>query len=154
MSVPFTFESEQWVPRPLQEVFLFFSDARNLEILTPEWLRFQILTPQPLEMTAGIQIDYRLSWHGIPLRWRTEITQWEPPHQFEDLQIKGPYQLWHHTHRFEVADGGTRIMDVVRYALPFGFMGRMVHALSVRRNIEAIFDYRREKIRALFGENT
>ncbi len=154
MSAPFTLEREQWVPRPLQEVFAFFADARNLEKLTPEWLRFEILTPEPIEMRAGAVIDYKLAWHGIPMRWKTEITKWEPPHHFEDLQIKGPYQLWRHTHRFEAVDDGTRIRDVVQYALPFGVLGRAVHAVSVRRNVEEIFDYRDEKVRALFGGGT
>jgi hypothetical protein len=151
MSVPFTLEHEQWVPRPLEEVFSFFSDARNLEILTPEWLRFEILTPPPIEMAVGAKIDYRLHWHGIPLLWKTEITHWEPPFHFEDLQIKGPYKLWHHTHRFKAIEGGTRITDSVRYALPFGILGQIAHAFSVRQNVEDIFKYRDEKVRALFG---
>ena len=102
-------------------------------------------------MTPGARINYRLSWHGIPLRWTTEITRWEPPHSFEDLQLKGPYQLWHHTHCFEADAGGTRITDMVRYALPFGLLGRAIHSLSVRRNVEEIFNYRQAKVRALFG---
>ena len=151
MKMPFTLKREQWVPRPLEEVFAFFSDARNLEALTPHWMRFQIVTPEPIAMTAGARIDYRLSWHGIPLRWTTEIARWQPPRRFEDVQLKGPYRLWHHTHRFEAAYGGTRITDQVRYALPFGLLGRAIHSLSVRRNVEEIFDYRQEKVRALFG---
>ena len=151
MSAPFTLEREQWVPSSLQEVFSFFSDAGNLQTLTPKWLRFQILTPQPIEMAPGITIDYRLFWHGIPMHWQTEITRWEPPHQFEDLQVKGPYQLWHHTHRFQAVDQGTRIADSVRYSLPFGVLGRAAHAFSVRQNVEDIFNYRDAKVRALFG---
>ena len=151
MTTPFTLEREQWVPSPLQDVFAFFSDARNLETLTPAWLRFEILTPQPIEIQAGSIIDYKLRWHGIPLRWKTEITKWEPPHSFEDLQIKGPYQLWRHTHSFEAVGAGTRIHDLVHYALPFGLLGRAAHAFSVRRNVEAIFRYRDEQVRTLFG---
>ncbi len=139
------------MPRPLREVFAFFSDAQNLEALTPPWMRFHILTPQPIEMFPGTLIDYRLRWHGIPLRWQTQIARWEPPDHFEDVQLKGPYRLWHHTHRFEAFAGGTRIHDLVRYALPFGILGRMVHALSVRRNVEEIFAYRQAKIREMFG---
>jgi ligand-binding SRPBCC domain-containing protein len=150
---PFTLEREQWVPRSLQEVFAFFSEAANLDKLTPKWLRFQILTPPPITMASGTIIDYRLRWHGIPLLWKTEITLWEPPHRFQDLQIKGPYKLWRHTHTFDAVEGGTRIHDHVQYALPFGFLGRAVHAVSVHRNVEQIFNYRDEKVRALFGKS-
>lgn len=153
MEATFTLECEQWVPRPLEDVFVFFSDARNLETLTPQWMRFRILTPEPIRMFRGAKIDYRLRWHGLPLRWETEIVNWNPPRQFEDLQRKGPYRLWHHTHRFEAVAGGTRILDEVRYQLPFGVLGRLVHALSVRRNVEEIFAYRQAKIREIFGSD-
>ncbi len=152
MSAPYTLEREQWVPAPLEQVFAFFSDAENLETLTPEWLRFQILNPRPIALSAGALIDYRLRWHGIPLRWRTEITCWQPPHRFEDVQLKGPYRLWHHTHTFQWVDGGTQIGDAVRYALPFGIFGRTAHAFSIRGNIEQIFEYRQQKVRTLFGD--
>ena len=154
MTVPFTLEREQWVPAALDQVFAFFADAGNLELLTPLWLRFQILTPQPIAMAPGALIDYRLHWHGIPMRWRTEITTWQPPHHFEDLQLKGPYRLWHHTHRFQAMDSGTLIHDCVRYALPFGVFGRVVHAFSVRQNVESIFQFREQKVRELFGGDT
>lgn len=154
MSSPFTLEREQWVPRPLQEVFAFFADARNLETLTPDWLSFEILTPGPIRMTAGVIIDYKLRWHGIPLHWKTEIVHWEPPNCFEDLEIKGPYKLWRHTHRFAAIEDGTRISDSVQYALPFGLLGRAVHAISIRRNVEEIFEHRDRKVRALFGSRT
>jgi len=152
VSEPFTLEREQWVPSSLDEVFPFFAEAGNLEALTPGWLRFQILTPRPIEMKPGTIIDYRLHWHGVPMSWKTEITRWEPPHHFEDLQIKGPYKLWHHTHVFESVDNGTRIIDRVRYALSFGVLGQVVHAASVRRNVEEIFAYRDKKVRELFGQ--
>jgi ligand-binding SRPBCC domain-containing protein len=142
---------EQWVPRPLDEVFAFFSDARNLEILTPDWLKFKILTPGPIAIAPGTHIQYRLSWHGTPLRWTTEITRWNPPADFEDIQLSGPYKLWRHTHRFSAHNGGTQMTDTVEYALPFGFLGRLAHALQVRRNVEKIFDYRYERIREMFG---
>ena len=151
MIEPYILQREQWVPNPLSEVFPFFADAANLQALTPSWLSFQILTPQPIAMHPGTLIDYRLRWHGVPLKWRTEILLWEPPHHFEDLQLKGPYKLWHHNHRFEEVSGGTRILDHVRYALPFGPLGSVVHAISVRRNVEEIFCYRDKKIRELFG---
>lgn len=151
MSEPFLLRREQWVPRPIEETFLFFSDARNLELLTPPWLRFQILPPVPVDIVIGTLIQYRLSWHGIPLRWKTEITRWDPPHAFEDIQLSGPYRLWHHTHLFHADRGGTRLTDIVRYALPLGPLGRIAHALTVRRNVVQIFEYRLERIREMFG---
>jgi ligand-binding SRPBCC domain-containing protein len=141
---------EQWVPRPLAEVFAFFSDARNLELLTPAWLRFHVVAA-PNQIASGAHIRYRLGWHGIPFRWTTEITRWNPPHDFEDIQLSGPYKLWRHTHSFREQDGGTQMTDVVEYALPFGFLGRIAHAVQVRRNVETIFDYRYERIREKFG---
>jgi hypothetical protein len=135
----------------LSEVFPFFSDARNLEVLTPPWLKFKILTPGRIEMTTGTRIDYRIGWHGLPMRWKTEIILWDPPRAFVDLQLSGPYRLWRHTHRFEECNGGTLLTDTVRYALPFGWLGRIVHALTVGRNVEQIFAYRQEKVRELFG---
>jgi ligand-binding SRPBCC domain-containing protein len=147
----YTVHREQWVPRPLDEVFRFFSDASNLELLTPAWLKFKILTPPPIAVASGTHIQYRLSWHGIPLRWTTEITRWNPPHDFEDIQLSGPYKLWHHTHRFQARDSGTQLTDVVEYALPFGFLGRIAHALQVRRSVEQIFDYRYQRIEEMFS---
>jgi ligand-binding SRPBCC domain-containing protein len=146
----YTIQREQWVPRPLEEVFAFFSDARNLEILTPAWLKFHILTV-PDRIESGVHIQYRLGWHGIPLRWTTEITRWDPPHGFEDIQLSGPYKLWRHTHRFQSRDDGTQLSDRVEYALPLGFLGSIAHALQVRRNVEQIFDYRYERIQQMFG---
>ncbi len=146
----YTIHREQWVPRPLDEVFQFFCDARNLELLTPAWLKFQVVTLPP-EIAEGVHIRYRLIWHGIPLRWTTEITRWNPPHDFEDIQLSGPYELWRHTHRFEERDGGTQMTDHVEYALPLGPLGRIAHALQVRRNVEQIFDFRQDRIRQMFG---
>jgi len=147
----YTLQREQWVPRPLDEIFAFFSDARNLETLTPAWLKFKILTPGPITVATGTHIQYRLSWHGLPLRWTTEITRWNPPAEFEDIQLSGPYKLWRHTHGFRAHNGGTQMTDTVEYDLPFGFLGRMAHALQVRRNVEKIFDYRYDRIREMFG---
>jgi len=146
----YTLENEQWVARPLKEVFAFFSDARNLEVLTPAWLKFRILT-MPIAMESKTKIDYRISWHGLPMRWTTEILRWAPPHEFVDLQLSGPYRLWHHTHRFEAERGGTRITDIVHYALPLGPLGRIAHVLWVKGDIKKIFAYRSERIAELFG---
>ncbi len=152
MSKVYLLEREQWIPAPTDELFAFFSDARNLEAITPPWLEFSVLTPGRIRMGTGALISYRLRWHGVPLRWETEITQWDPPYAFEDVQLSGPYRMWRHTHRFEAADGGTQMTDSVRYALPFGSLGRVAHAVAVRRNVEQIFEYRQDRIRALFGE--
>jgi ligand-binding SRPBCC domain-containing protein len=135
------------LPLPPEEVFPFFGDALNLEAITPPWLGFRVVTPGPIEMAAGAGIEYRLRLHGIPIRWRTTIAVWDPPHRFVDVQLGGPYRMWHHTHDFEpAADGGTLMRDTVRYALPFGPLGAAAHRLLVRRDLEAIFDYRREAV--------
>jgi ligand-binding SRPBCC domain-containing protein len=141
---------ETWINRPVEEIFDWFSDARNLEVLTPDFLRFRILTPGKIEMRPGAIIDYSLRVRAVPIRWRTTIETWDAPRSFTDTQTKGPYSLWHHTHRFEARDGGTWMEDVVKYALPFGILGRFVHWLQVRRDVEKIFDYRTAKIKELF----
>lgn len=150
----YTLETEQWFPRPVGEVFAFFADAGNLDRITPPWLRFEILTPLPVAMQPGLLLDYRLRYRSWPLRWRTRIDEWDPPVQFIDTQLRGPYRRWHHTHRFESVAGGTRVIDIVQYALPLGPLGRMVHALSVRRDVAAIFEYRRTQLDELFATRT
>jgi ligand-binding SRPBCC domain-containing protein len=145
----FLIEREQWLARPVEEVFAFFGDATNLEAITPEWLRFSVITPAPIAMGAGTLIDYRLRWRRMPLRWTTIIEAWEPPHRFVDRQLRGPYRLWHHTHIFEAQLGGTRIRDEVRYRLPLGRLGVALHRLGVRRDLEAIFDDRARRVREL-----
>jgi len=142
---------EQRINRPLKEVFPFFERPENLAKITPPSLGFVVLTPSPIEMKAGAVIDYRISVNGIPMKWRSLISAYEPPAMFVDEQVKGPYALWHHTHTFREADGGTVIEDAVRYALPFGPLGRIAHALFVRRRLEAIFAYRTKVIEAAFG---
>jgi ligand-binding SRPBCC domain-containing protein len=139
-------EREQWIDRPIGEVFAFYGDATNLEAITPGWLRFAIVTPGPIAMGAGTRIDYRLRWRGLPLRWTTRIEAWEPPVRFVDAQLRGPYRLWHHTHTFEASAGGTLIRDVVCYRLPLGRLGRALHRLGIRRDLEAIFDERARRV--------
>ena len=151
MTTPYTLHRETIVEAPVSLVFDFFSKVENLERITPPWLHFRVLTPPPIEMTPGATIAYKLRMRGIPLRWLTGIERWDPPFEFVDVQLKGPYKLWRHTHRFAAAEGGTRMMDLVEYALPFGPVGRLVHRLQVARDIAAIFDYRAERIRATFG---
>ncbi len=147
----FILQRQQLIPRPIDEVFDFFADAANLEAITPPWLSFRIVSPQPVTMQVGTRILYRLSWHGVPLRWVTEIQRWNPPAEFVDVQMQGPYRLWHHTHQFESVDGGTRMKDIVRYALPFGFLGRLAHSWLVEYDLKAIFDYRARKVSDLQG---
>ncbi len=114
--------------RPLSEVFPFFADARNLERITPPWLRFQVLTSEPLVMREGATIDYRLRLRGVPIRWTGRIAAWEPPHLFVDEQDRGPYVTWHHEHRFREEDGMTLAEDEVTYTAPGG---RLVNRLLV-----------------------
>lgn len=139
---------ELWLPRPRPEVFEFFGDAGNLEEITPPWLNFRVLTPQPLVLRAGSLIDYRLKLHGIPIRWQTEIAAWEPPFRFVDRQLRGPYRLWVHEHLFEERDGGTWVTDLVNYAAPGG---RLVHRFLVQPDLERIFAYREAAMLRRFG---
>jgi ligand-binding SRPBCC domain-containing protein len=148
---PYVLHREQWITRSIEDVFAFFADAGNLELITPAWLGFRILSPRPIGMRLGTRIVYRLRWHGLPLRWMTEIQSWNPPAEFVDVQAQGPYRLWHHTHSFRPVDGGTLISDVIRYALGFGALGRLAHARLVKPDLEAIFDYRAGKVSELLG---
>jgi hypothetical protein len=133
-------------------VFAFFADAANLEALTPDFLRFRILTPPPIRLAAGTLIDYRIQLSGIPLRWRTRIDVFEPGRRFVDVQVRGPYARWVHTHDFYAVPGGTLVVDSVDYALPAGPLGWLAHALFVRRQLEQIFEFRRVRLVALFGD--
>ena len=142
---------EQWLPKPIEEVFAFFSRPENLEEITPPLLRFRIVRAEP-ELHTGSLIEYRLRVRGLPMRWSSEISEWDPPHRFVDTQLRGPYALWRHQHIFVPEGGGTRIIDDVEYALPFGILGRVVHALIVRRDVESIFDFRRHRLAELLGD--
>jgi ligand-binding SRPBCC domain-containing protein len=144
-------EREQRIARPPDAVFAFFSDARNLEAITPPLLRFRVVTPAPIVMRRGTLIGYRLRVRGMPVRWLTEISEWEPPHRFVDIQIRGPYALWQHTHTFEPDGHGTLMRDVVRYRVGFGPLGALATALLVRRDVEAIFDYRAQQVPGLLA---
>jgi ligand-binding SRPBCC domain-containing protein len=146
----FNFKREIWLPKPVADLFPFFADAQNLETLTPPWVQFKILTPLPIRMHPGALIDYRLRIHGIPVRWQTEITAWEPPFRFVDEQKRGPYRVWIHEHRFVERDGGTLMTDQIRYAV---YGGGLIEKLFVRRDVEKIFDYRNQKMEELFGDS-
>ena len=113
MAQTWTLRSSLWVPHTPEAVFPFFAEAENLETLTPPWLSFRIVTPRPIAMREGVTIDYRIAVHGLPMRWRTLISRYEPGKAFVDEQIRGPYSVWHHTHTFTPQDGGTVLGDEV-----------------------------------------
>lgn len=133
--------------RSLPEVFAFFAGAENLNLLTPPWLHFSILTPLPIEMRQGTVIRYRLRLRGFPVRWDSEITEWEPPLRFTDMQIRGPYRLWVHRHRFEETPEGTLVTDTVTYRVPGG---SLVNRLFVAGELRRIFAYRKAKLLELY----
>jgi ligand-binding SRPBCC domain-containing protein len=142
-------DRSQHVPRPPAAVFSFFSDAFNLERITPPWLGFRVLTPGPVAMACGTEIEYRLRLHGMPIRWLTRIEVWEPPLRFVDVQIRGPYRLWEHTHAFVPDDERTLMRDTVRYALPLGPLGELARRAFVARDLARIFDFRHDAVRSL-----
>ena len=145
-------ERTQVIERPRSETFAFFSDAFNLERITPPLLRFRILTAPPIKMAEGTLLDYRLTLFGIRFYWKTLIERWSPEESFVDLQIKGPYALWRHTHRFEqLSATSTLVRDSVEYRIPFGFVGRIAHTLFVKRTLKKIFDYRAQVIERLLA---
>jgi ligand-binding SRPBCC domain-containing protein len=143
---------EQLLPLAVEELFPFFCDAGNLARITPPELAFQVETPLPIDMRMGAEIAYRLRLWGVPFRWRTRITGWDPPHGFVDEGIRAPFRLWRHTHVFRSAPGGagTLMDDRVEYALPLAPFGEAAHVL-VRRQLDRIFDYRRQVVAELFG---
>ncbi|MGE3180297.1 MAG: SRPBCC family protein [Phycisphaerae bacterium] len=143
------FTQTEIIDAPLERTFAFFQDAHNLERITPPWVKFEVLTPPPIEMKPGAIIDYRIRVRGMPLRWRTEIVEWVPNVRFVDVQLRGPYKLWHHTHEFVAVGKQTRMTDTVRYALKFGWIGDIVHRMFVRNDVRKIFAYRKEKTAAL-----
>lgn len=145
------FLAEQWIPRSPQEVFPFFASEKNLEQLTPPFLGFQVLGKSTSGMQTGTLIDYRLKIHGLPIRWRTRIEDWQPNREFVDNQLKGPYSRWHHTHRFEAFAGGTLMQDRVLYRLPFGLLGQILAGAWVAKDVATIFRFREATIRKIMG---
>ena len=139
-----------WVAAPPADLFAFFSEATNLELLTPSGLGFRVVTPTPILMQDGAQIEYRLKLHGIPLRWTSEIRDWAPPREFVDVQLHGPYRYWHHRHLFEPADGGTTVIDEVDYSPPGG---RIIDRLFIRRELLRTFTFRGERLTELFPDS-
>jgi ligand-binding SRPBCC domain-containing protein len=141
---------EQWVPRSPNEMFDFFSDAKNLELLTPPYLKFKILRLSTAKIEQGTRLDYRLQLHGIRFKWQSLITEWQPDISFSDKQTKGPYAFWEHTHEFFEKDGGTVIRDRAVYEIPLWAPGDLLLHPFIRKDLEKIFAYRRTKIEELF----
>jgi len=150
MAKRYRLERQQLIAAPREQVFEFFSKAENLEKLTPPFLRFRILTSLPIEMKRDQLIEYRIGLGGVPMKWLTRISEWQPPQRFVDEQRHGPYRYWHHSHEFEEADSGTSMRDVVEYELPLGPLGQLAHALLVQRLLQRIFDYREQAVRGAF----
>lgn len=140
--------AEMLVDLPREQVFDFFSDASKLEQITPPWLNFSVLTPMPVEIHEGLLLDYKLKLHRIPIKWQTEICVWEPSVRFVDRQLKGPYRLWYHEHRFEEVDGKTLVRDDVHY-IPRG--GKLIHRLFVQPDLEKIFRFRQDRLTEIFA---
>ena len=142
--------TQQHVNRSREEVFGFFSDATQLERITPPLLNFKIQTPLPIELNQGTLIDYSLKIRFVPIKWRTEISVWETPNRFVDRQLRGPYKLWNHEHTFEEVDGGTMVYDRVHYVVPGG---PIIHSLFVKNDLIRIFEYRRSQIELLLNDS-
>ena len=138
----------QIVPRPLDQVFAFFAEPANLARITPPRMGFALMAPSQPVMAQGLLLRYRIHPFGMPLTWVSEITVYDPPHRFVDVQRKGPYASWHHEHSFRAIDGGTEVLDTVTYRLPFGLLGAIAHGL-VRRELNAIFAYREVAIQQI-----
>ncbi len=138
------------IARPIQEVFSFFADAMRLETITPPWLKFRVLTPPPIDMHAGTLIDYALRIHGMPVRWQSRISVWEPGTRFVDEQVRGPYKRWYHEHTFEECNGSTICHDLVEYAVPGG---AIIDRLFVRRDLQRIFEYRAATMQRILNQS-
>lgn len=149
-----TLDCEMLVTKSLAETFAVFEDAHNLARITPSWLSFQVTTPGLIVMRQGAEITYKIKWLGFPMRWKTFISQYEPPFLFVDEQEKGPYKLWRHRHIFRPNAEGTLVTDHVEYALPLGPLGGLAHSVMVRRQLLAIFRYRQKALQNLFGGAT
>jgi len=141
----------QVLPGTLAEVFAFFESPWNLEEITPPWLRFEVLSATDTRVRVGTEISYRLRWQGVPMRWHSRIAEFEPNVMFADEMRRGPYRSWYHRHLFRASPDGVEVEDVVEYELPFGWVGRLVHAAIIRPQLERIFDYRREAVAARFA---
>lgn len=149
----YTFVTKQYIPISLEEAWSFFSNPKNLEILTPEWMYLKGTKQMQRQVYPGMIVDYQIKpLFNIPLHWVTEITQVKELEYFVDEQRFGPYRFWHHEHRFKVVAGGIEMTDILDYALPLGIIGRIVHAITVKKKIKQVFDYRSHKLETLFQQ--
>lgn len=142
-------ERRQVVSRPLEETFAFYETPRNLCRITPRWLKFRMMAGEAVTMRRGLRVHYRIRPLGLPQRWTSEITEYDPPHRFVDEQVRGPYRRWRHVHEFRPVGAATEIVDVVEYEMPFGVLGRLIHAVVVGRQLRAIFDFRARAVAEL-----
>lgn len=147
----FTLTSEILVPKSLEDAFAFFENPRNLALITPPWLSFSMNSPEPVVMKRDAEIDYTIRWLGLPMAWKTLIAEYDPPVRFVDVQSRGPYRSWRHTHSFQSAEGGALISDRVDYDLPFSVLGRIAHRVAVSAQLRQIFRYRQEAIGRILG---
>ena len=138
------------INRPLVEVFNFFSNAENLNVITPPDMQFKIISPLPIQIKKGALIDYKIKVNGIPFKWQTEISEWQPNIRFVDQQIKGPYRVWIHEHTFEEVDGQTHMKDYVQFLSPGWFLEPLINKLFVEKKVKAIFEYREKILKDLF----
>jgi ligand-binding SRPBCC domain-containing protein len=143
-------ESRMWLPKPRAEVFAFFADPANLVRVFPPSLGLRLLGPPPT-LSAGATFDLRLSWLGLPLRWRAFVREYDPPFRFLDVQVRGPYARWEHRHIFLAEAGGTTVEDRIVYRLPLGSLGKLAHTLLVHRQLQSLWRHRRLKISALLA---
>ena len=146
----FTLDCELLVPAPVRETFAFFEDPRNLAEITPDWMGFEIIT-RDLQMRVGLEIDYKFRWLGLPMTWKTLISDYRPPFLFVDEALKSPYKLWRHRHEFVATEGGTLVRDHVDYVLPLGRLGAIANGVLVSKQLEEIFRYRQGKILSNFA---
>jgi len=142
----YDFKIIQFINLPIEEVFHYFSNPSNLQKITPKYLNFKIINHPPFNMNKGQLFEYRLRVRGIPITWTSLISSYHPPYSFIDEQIKGPYSSWHHTHTFKEENGGTTIIDEVKYTLPLGFIGKIINSIWIKKDLDAIFKYRQKII--------
>ena len=138
------------IPGSLDDVFAFFNRPENLDKVTPAFLGFTILTPSPLKLHNGAVFDYQVRLMGLPMRWTSVITNYEPPHQFVDIQLKGPYAFWHHKHSFEPKEDGVDVIDEVHYEVGYSLLGGVLHSLVIKHQLNMIFSHREKVMRTLF----
>ena len=153
MNKEYLLEKHQFISKSKIEVFDFFKTPENLEQITPKNLNFRIITPSPILMEEGTLIEYQIKLFGIPLYWRTLIKEYNPPDNFRDLQLNGPYDTWDHTHIFKECKNGVMMVDRIKYSIPFGIIGRLAHFIWVKAELRRIFNHRYKVIEQIFEEN-